>query len=497
MPIFATRKFRTSLRAALLASTLAVAGLSGVAAVPAWAGVPPEGYADLVEKVSPAVVFIEVTSKAPQQSAEADALPFGQSSPLDEFMKRFGQTNPEQGRPDFGQRDAPRDGGVMRGLGSGFLISADGEIVTNNHVVEGATSMKVKLQDGREFVAHVVGSDPMTDIALIKLDKVTDLPIVNFGASDALRVGDAVVAVGNPFGLGGTVTSGIVSAMGRNINSGPYDSYIQTDAAINKGNSGGPLFNASGEVVGMNTAIFSPTGGSVGIGFSIPAQTIQGVIAQLRDHGSVTRGWLGVQIQAVTPDLAAALDLAKPEGALVADVQPDSPALAAGLQSGDVIVAVNGTVVDATHGLPTIIAAIASGDTAQLSILRDGKARGIDVTIGTLSPEKLQLASATPAPDQMAAPLGISVEPLLPQLAQQLGLPQDAKGVVISKVAADSPNADRLTAGDVIEEVAGTPVTSPEMLAAALAGVKNKAVVLLKLNRQGTPLFVGADIATS
>lgn len=491
MPIQNRRHLNSTVRAALLATTLA-AGFGGLAAVPTWAEVPLAGYADLVEKVSPAVVFIEVTAKSDAGDAGSQATPFGRSSPFDEFMKRFGP-----GAPDMNPENAPGNGGVMHGLGSGFLISADGEIVTNNHVVEGATSMKVKLQDGREFTAKVVGTDPMTDIALIKLEDASGLPTATFGSSDNLRVGDAVVAVGNPFGLGGTVTSGIVSAVGRNINSGPYDNYIQTDAAINKGNSGGPLFNAAGEVIGMNTAIFSPSGGSVGIGFSIPAQTIQGVVTQLRDHGSVSRGWLGVQIQPVTPDLAQALGLEKPEGALIADVQPDSPALAADLKSGDVIIAVNGTTVDATHGLPTIIAGIASGEKAALSVLRDGKTIDVDVTIGTLSPEKLQLASAGPTGDHTAAPLGISVEPLQPQVAEQLGLPADSSGVLITEVAPDSPNADRLEAGDVIKEVAGKPVTSLDGLATALADAKTKGVVLVKVIRQGTPMFIGADIATS
>ena len=286
--------------------------------------------------------------------------------------------------------------------------------------------------------------------------------------------------------------------MGRNINSGPYDSYIQTDAAINKGNSGGPLFSTDGQVVGMNTAIFSPSGGSVGIGFSVPATTINAVVTQLRDHGSVQRGWLGVSIQQVTAELAQALGLKVPEGAIVAEVLPDSPALAAKLQSGDVILSVNGSKVDTTHGLPTLIAAIPTGQAANLAVLRDGKEMKFDVTIGTLTPEKLQMASATA--DQSVSvntPLGISVAPLDPDTAASLGLAPGVKGVVVSKVEPSSANADRILPGDVITEAGGKAIDSTDALLAAIKGEKGKSSLLLKLNRNGKPLFIGAEIATS
>ena len=481
---------RHPIRAALLATAFAAAGLSGLAATPLWADVPATGYADLVARISPEVVFIEITTKDTRQLAGGASDP--NSAPTDEFMKRFGQQNPGQGQPD-----AP-DGGVKRALGSGFLISANGEIVTNNHVIDGAASIKVTLQDGREFNAHVVGTDKPTDVALIKLDKASDLPFAAFPGSDALRVGDAVVAIGNPFGLGGTVTSGIVSGLGRDLNSGPYDNFIQTDAAINKGNSGGPLFNSAGEVVGMNTAIYSPDGGSVGIGFAVPAKTIQTIVAQLRDHGAVARGWLGVVIQPVTAELALALGMASPEGVVVADVQPDSPALKAKLQSGDVILAVNGDKVDATHGLPILIAAIATGEAADLTVLRDGKNQTIAVTIGTLTPDKLKLASTETVPDAATeTSLGASVEMLTPEVATGLGLPMDAIGVVVSKVAPDSPIADRLLPGDIVLEVAGHAVSSPDELNKLISGAKDKGAVLIKLNRGGSPMFVGAVVGVS
>lgn len=490
-----TSPLARNLRRMLMATTLAVTVALPFAVTPLRAEVPLTGYADLVQKVTPSVVFIEVTAKA-----DATDQPIAQNAPdpFQDFMKRFGMPDQNFGRaPDQGPDQTP-NGGMMRGLGSGFIISSDGEIVTNNHVVKGATAIKVTLDDGREFTAHVVGTDPMTDVALIKLDKASNLPVATLGSKDKLRVGDAVVAVGNPFGLGGTVTSGIVSALGRDIHSGPYDNFIQTDAAINKGNSGGPLFNAAGDVVGMNTAIYSPSGGSVGIGFSVPAQTIADVVTQLRDKGHVERGWLGVMIQSVTPDLASALGLPTAEGAIVASVQPDSPASTANLQSGDIIVAVNGTPVDKTHALPVLVAGIASGKTAELALLRNGKAEKVSVTIGTLTPEKLQLASAdaTDLGGNAVDPLGLTLQPMTPDIAQGLGLPPDATGLVIDKVDVASDNADKLMPGDVIVEAAGKPVGSVEVLQGAVAGAPQKSAVLLKVLRDGKPLFIGASVGT-
>ncbi|MXU64621.1 DegQ family serine endoprotease [Oceanomicrobium pacificus] len=475
-----------SVRALAVASALGLTALTSTTAIPAYAHVPEGGYADLVEQVSPAVVFIEVTSTKPTPAAgrAIPDLPFPPGSPFEEFFRQFG--NPGMGQP---QQPAP-----ARGLGSGYIISDTGEIVTNNHVVEGATELKVTLEDGRVFEATLVGSDPMTDIALLQIEGAEDLPTVPFGDSDELRVGDAVVAVGNPFGLGGTVTSGIVSALGRNINSGPYDSYIQTDAAINRGNSGGPLFNEDGEVVGMNTAIFSPSGGSVGIGFSIPAKTVQGIVDQLRDTGTVERGWLGVQIQTVTPDLAGAMGLDTARGALVSDVQPDSPALKAKLKSGDLIVAVDGQPVEEMSDLPGLIAAIRAGTTAELTIIRNGEEMVLPVEIGKLA------AAESGAPAQVepaSSPLGITVEPLTADLARQMGLDEDTSGVLVASVAPDGPNAGKLLPGDVIEEAYGKPVTSPADLAAAIKSADAQDKVLLRVNRGGNALYVGAEVAVS
>jgi len=474
---------RNTLKALMLATTLAGSGMIAMTSTPAWSYAPPAGFADLVAQVSPAVVYIEVTSVA-KTPGKADNRPV---TPFDEFMKQFGAPG-QNGQPD----NRP-----THGLGSGYIISANGEIVTNYHVVDNATEVLVKLKDGREYHARVIGSDKLTDVALLKIDGVKDLPFVKFGDSSKLRVGDAVIAVGNPFGLGGTVTAGIVSALGRDINFGPYDSYIQTDAAINRGNSGGPLFDVEGDVVGMNSAIYSPTGGSVGIGFSIPAKTVQRIVNDLRTYGKVSRGWLGVQIQQVTKDLASALGLGTPRGALVAEVQPDSPALAAGIKTGDVIVAVGDSKVAKMHELPAIVAALPIGKPVELHVLRDGKPKTISVKIGRLTAKKMQVASAQTPEKQSADALGITVQELTPDIAKQLGVRENDRGVVVTSVDPKSRNIDKLQPGDIIQEVAGQPVNTPKDLASALAQDAGSQAVLLKINRRGTPLYVGAQVNPS
>ncbi|SMX38631.1 Do family serine endopeptidase [Maliponia aquimaris] len=336
----------------------------------AQTAVPQGGYVDLVQQVAPAVVYIEVTQRMAPAGVHTPDMP--QGFPFDQFMHRFGMP----GTPDGGMRE-------MHGVGTGFIISADGQVVTNAHVVDGADTVTVTLADGRKVEGKVVGTDPATDIALIRIDGGGDLPTVAFGDSAQLKVGQDVVAIGNPFGLGNSVTSGIVSALGRDINSGPFDNYIQTDAAINKGNSGGPLFNAAGEVVGINTAIFSPSGGSVGIGFAVPSETAARVVADLADDGTVTRGWLGVQIQPVSEDIAAALGLDSARGVLISAVSADTPAAQAGLTRGDIVLAVDGAAVDDPRDLTRIIATDAPGSEVTLSLLRGGKPVDATVTLGT------------------------------------------------------------------------------------------------------------------
>ena len=324
---------------------------------------PSAGLADLVESVSPAVVSIQVRAAAIPSGFES-------SRPFDRRDFFFDRRRPlPQPRP-------------RQGLGSGFIVDPDGYVVTNNHVIDGAEEVEVTLGDGRSFAAEVVGTDPQTDLALLKVEAGEDLPYVTFAAPGTTRVGDWVVAVGNPFGLGGTVTTGIVSALGRDIGSGPYADHIQIDAAINSGNSGGPAFNLKGEVIGVNSAIFSPTGGNVGIGFAVSADTATKIIADLKTDGSVTRGWLGVQIQPITPDMAESLDLARPEGALVVEVFADSAASRAGLRRGDVVRAVNGGPVSDPRDLSRAVADLDVGSNVEFDIVRRGAERTVTVTVG-------------------------------------------------------------------------------------------------------------------
>src|SRR5258705_2037825 len=335
----------------------------------------PVGFADIVERVRPSVISVRVntTEKVPKDdSSNNDDSPFQPGSPMERFFRRFGGPD---GLPP-GLRGGPRGGGrgVVTGQGSGFFISPDGYAVTNNHVVDGSDKVEVTADDGKIYTAKVIGTDARTDLALIKVEGGSNFPFAKLSEGKP-RIGDWVLAVGNPFGLGGTVTAGIVSASGRDIGSGPYDDFIQIDAPVNKGNSGGPAFNMQGEVVGVNTAIYSPSGGSVGIAFSIPPATVNKVIAQLKDKGSVSRGWIGVQIQPVTQDIADSMGLKKAEGALVADPQKDGPAAKAGIDSGDIITAVNGQSVKDARELARIIGGFAPGTTAKLDVLHKGKSK--------------------------------------------------------------------------------------------------------------------------
>ena len=361
------------LAAALLSTALVSAG--SLALVPGSAlAVPAGGYAELVESVSPSVVFIEVSGK-PVEAAADDAAPA--DNPIEEFMRRFGgQQMPRPGMPNSQQ---------MHGVGSGFIISDEGLIVTNNHVVENAATVTVKMSDGRSFEASVVGTDPMTDIALLKVEADGPLPALRFGSSADMRPGDEVVAVGSPFGLGGTATSGIVSATSRNINAGPLDDFIQTDAAINRGNSGGPLFNADGEVIGVNTAIFSPDGGSVGIGFAVPSDVVQRIVADLEDDGQIARGWLGVQIRPMSDEVANVLGYDAPRGAVVEEVSEKSPAGQAGIKKGDIIMSFNGKDIAEMRDLPKAVAETTPETAATLVVLRKGKQVTLDLTVGNLA----------------------------------------------------------------------------------------------------------------
>ncbi|MGA7260210.1 MAG: DegQ family serine endoprotease [Stellaceae bacterium] len=452
--------------------------------------------APLVERVMPAVVNISVELKeqAAKQGDEGtgdeSASPLGPSgTPFDQFLKRFFE------QPFQSRNPAEK----VMALGSGFIIDPAGYIVTNNHVVANADKVTVIFQDNTRHTAKVIGRDEKTDIALLKIDSNQKLPYVTWGNSDDAKVGDWMVAVGNPFGLGGSVTAGIISALGRNINEGPYDDFLQIDAPINRGNSGGPTFNLHGQVIGINTAIYSPSGGSVGIGFAVPSNIVEHVVVQLKEHGHVTWGWLGVAIQNVTPAIAKSLGLDpdQPTGALVASVTADSPAARAGIKQGDVITAAGGHEIKSVHDLPRLVAATPVGTKLELTIVRDGKQKTVEASIGEM-PTNVASAepeAAQPGGGKAANALGMELLPLDPQLRKELKVPKDLNGVVVGQVASGSPAGDLgIQPGDVIVSVDQKPVTAPENAAAQLKEAAALGNVLLLLNRHGRSEFVGLSI---
>jgi serine protease Do len=443
----------------------------------------------LVQRVLPAVVNIsaQITGDAAGQSEQSAGEGDQSSAPFDELLKRF-----------FENRGVPQAGREVMALGSGFIIDPTGYIVTNNHVTANSAKITAILQDNSRHPAKVIGRDEKTDLALIKIDNNEKLPFIGWGNSDEAKVGDWVAAVGNPFGLGGTVTAGIISALGRNINEGPYD-FIQIDAPINRGNSGGPTFNLSGEVIGINTAIYSPSGGSVGIGFAVPSNTAKSVVAQLKEKGHVTRGWLGIAIQSISPNIAKSLGLdpEKPNGALVASVTPDSPAAKAGLKQGDVILSAQGHPIKAVHDLPRLVAAATIGQKMDLTIRRNSKETTVAATIAEM-PENPQQAAADPSGGgkEEATALGLQLASVTPEMRRQFKIPKDAEGVVVTKVAGDSPTgALGIEPGDVIVSVDQQPATNPQQTAAALKQAATQGNILLLLNRRGNSQFVGLSVS--
>lgn len=436
---------------------LAGANTMGNAATPTVNGSLPS-FADLAAKFSPTVVNIKVTKIEPVAD---DGSPFGEGFPF----------------PGFGA-PAPRGPERRQGAGSGFIIRKDGLIITNNHVVENAQQISVTLSDKQEYKAKLVGRDPKTDLAIIKIDAKSDLPAAPLGNSATLRVGEWVMAVGNPFGLSNTVTAGIVSAKGRAIGAGPYDDYIQTDAPINPGNSGGPLFNAAGEVVGINTAIFSQSGGNVGIGFAVPINQAKALLPELESKGSVSRAWLGVSIQPMTPELARSLNVDKARGALVAEVNDKSPAEKAGIKRGDVIVAYDGKNVDESASLPALVASSAVGKTVPVEILRDGKSQTLNVTVAKLKDESVALVGK-----HEKSNWGLSLRELRPQERSRMGL-KDRDGVLIENVVPDSPAADAgVQPGDIILQVNRVSVDSVDAVKAEVGKAKTDKPLLLLLRR--------------
>lgn len=479
----------------------------------AAAAAPAAGFADLAEKLLPAVVNVATTQiiqpdhspgdrdpgdSGPESRRAPDMPQFPPGSPFEDFFKQFFD---KQGRG--GPDSAPRR---MQSLGSGFIVDAAGYIVTNNHVIDGADEIRVTLHDNRKFNAKVVGRDAKTDIALLKVDSPKSLPSVHFGNSDTARVGDWIVAIGNPFGLGGSVTVGIVSARARDINAGPYDDFIQTDASINRGNSGGPMFNLSGEVIGINTAIYSPSGGSIGIGFAVPSALAKNVVDQLRKYGHTRRGWLGVNIQTVTDDIAESLGLDKAKGALVARVTDKGPAAEAKVEPGDVILKFDGHDITEMRRLPRMVAETPVGKTVDVVVWRKNKEVPLRVKLQELE-ENDQVASAPkgggPSSKQPAVPeatvsaLGMSLSQLTTETRERFDVPEKTKGVLITKVNDGTSAAERdLRAGDVIVEVAQEEVSAPEQVLkkineARSAGRKS---VLVMVERKGEQRFVGLPI---
>jgi serine protease Do len=493
-------RLRRQAAGAVMALTLSGLLLGGmIAAGPmrdAAASPPPASFADLAEKVSPSVVNVSTTREVAGQAERGMPFDFPPGSPFEEFFRQF------QDRMGRGDGPMPQQH-EARALGSGFVIDPAGYVVTNNHVIEGADEIQVTFTDGTQLPAKLIGTDKQTDLALLKVEPTKPLTAVEFGDSDQLRVGDWVIAVGNPFGLGGTVSAGIISARGRDIHAGPFDDFLQIDAAINPGNSGGPTFGLDGKVMGVNTAIASPNGGSVGIGFAIPANLAKPIIAQLRETGSVERGWLGVQIQDVTPDLAEALGLEQPKGALVSRVIPDGPAAAAGIEQGDVILAFDGKPVEAMRDLPRLVAAVAAGKTVEIEIWRDHETRTIAADIAKQQTDQVAAADeAAPAqpdgPGTALPALGATLAPVSAELKDRFELPADASGVVIVGLESDGPAADQgLREGDLIEKVSQQDVSTPadvERLTAAAQAAKQSALLLL-VNRQGDSLFVALKLS--
>ena len=431
----------------------------------------PASFADLAERLLPAVVNISTTQtiKNPDRVPEMPQFPPG--SPFEEFFKEFLE---RQGRQD----NAPRR---ATSLGSGFIVDSAGYVVTNNHVIADADEITVTLHDDTTHKATLVGRDTKTDLAVLKIDAGRkSLVAVPWGNSDESRIGDWVLAIGNPFGLGGTVTAGIVSARARDINAGPYDDFIQTDASINRGNSGGPLFNASGEVVGINTAIFSPSGGSIGIGFAIPSSLAKPVIEDLRKFGKTRRGWLGVRIQSLDPELAESIGLSEPKGALVASVAADGPAAKGNLKAGDVILKFDGRDIAEMRKLPRIVAETAVGRKAPVEIWRDGKRQSVEVVVGEL-PEEPDESAAKPvekaqagAGGQAVPGTGMTVAALTPTLRERFGLEDETTvGLVVTEVK-EGPAADKgLKAGDVIIEAGNKPVRAPADLVKAVEAARS------------------------
>jgi serine protease Do len=482
---------RTALRRLSLAMLGAVVLTGAMFAIEASARSGPQSVAPLAERLIHAVVNISTsqTVKGKQSGVPLPSVPKG--SPFEQFFEDF-----------FDRRGKPDDQRKVSSLGSGFVVDGkEGLIVTNNHVIDGADEIVINFHDGTKLkVDRIVGKDTKTDLALLKVTPKKPLPEVSFGSSNDLKVGDWVMAIGNPFGLGGSVTVGIISAKQRDISSGPYDEYLQTDASINKGNSGGPLFNMDGEVIGVNTAIISPTGGSIGIGFAVPSDTAISVVDQLRQFGETRRGWLGVRIKSVTEDIAESLGVKENSGALISSVTNDSPAEKAGIEAGDVVVKFDGRDVTSTRGLPRLVSQTPIGKTVDIEVVRKGARRTLKVTVARLveddaAAQKPATSDSTPQSSRL---IGLGLAPLDEALRKQFGLEAKTKGVVVTEVDPQSPAAKRgIKVGDVIVEAGQDAVTNVTEVAASIEKIRKagrKAVLLRLEDAKGDLRFVAVPI---
>jgi serine protease Do len=446
---------------------------------------PATGFADLIEQVSPAVVHVGISGKVSRARQRVPEFKFPPGSPFEDFFEQYRNQQPSQEDEDESLRPL--------GIGSGFIISSDGYIVTNHHVVNNADKITITMTDGEEFEAKLQGSDEATDLALLKIDSNKPLPFVAWGDVSRSRVGDWVVAIGNPFGLGGSASTGIISAIGRDIRSGRYDDFLQIDAAINRGNSGGPLFNLAGDVIGINSAIYSPTGGSVGIGFSIPSDMAQGVIEQLKESGTVQRGWLGVQIQSLDNELAKGFGRENNSGALVASIIEDSPAEKAKFQPGDIVIEFDGKVVDEMRDLPRIVAEAAAGDTVDVLIIRDGKEKTLSVLVDPYPEEGAAVAKLEPSKPQGDNAIGAEMVALTRESREKYQVPDSAQGVLVVAVADGSLAAKNgIVEGDLIQRVGRRIASRPADVLDAVDDAINASrdTVVFLFSRGGSSSFV-------